>query len=202
MKRCCFFVGLLLAIPVSAQQIDSNIFLYKDAGIQISKPANWEFMSLDDYLEQKKKVDRKSKNFNDRVRMMKNIPVVTVVKKPEADEKVYTCVEFSIKDISQLSDKDEIQVMDHLIMQFKKVLKDFTILNKTHIVMISGVKASELELSYTFTPAKNMSAKCHSRIIVWKKGCFLYQLALSYDAKPNPKSVEGLKQIVDNVKLF
>jgi hypothetical protein len=158
---------------------DSNHFYSPTAGFSITKPANWQFASLEQVAANRAVASLKDKGVETQIRQNTNAPLVAILKHPEPYDDLNPSVQAMVRPLGQLEGKSSLELMHLVIPTLQNAMADFTFEVPIQETTIGGMPAAFMKAKYIASNQEGRKFKTYSRLWVIPHGSFLFMISMS-----------------------
>jgi hypothetical protein len=194
-------IAILALVSIcSAQVPDSNMFISQTAGIRVSKPSHWQFAGLGVVNDNRDRIKFGDSAMQKAIKNA-NTPLVAMLKYPEPHPEMNPSFQIGVKPLGALKEQTEAQLWKLILPALARTFKDFKVVKEPKEIVLGGKKMSAIEISYVLEMQTGETYPCQSRMILWIKGEYLFQIGIGTANPPKPGDLEDIEAILASIKL-
>jgi len=143
-------------------------------GFKVIKPKGWHITTSKEYAENLGKIDINDPKLKNLVQRNANIPVITYTKYQEPYNDLNPGFKVNIYPLGKLDPDNPVKILEVLLPNLQKVLKDYKLTVPPKETTVSGLKASYMQVFYTLVTSDGSSfPSCTEMWVVPKRNFFL-----------------------------
>ncbi len=154
---------------------DSDSIYYNETfGFKVFKPDGWHVETSKEYVETLRKIDLNDPKLKDIVQKNANVPVVSYTKYREPYQDLNPGFKVNVYPLGKFDPKQPVKILDVLLPNLQRVLKDYRLVIPPRETTVSGLKASYMQVFYTLvTSDGSRYPSCTEIWVVPNKNYFL-----------------------------
>jgi hypothetical protein len=195
------FALALVFTGYSAYASDPEVFKNQTAGFQVTKPAEWHYVTAAQNLENIKAAKLTDKEFHAAMLKYATAPLVAMTKFPEPYDDLNPSFKVNVKPYGQLKGQDPAQLINLLVPQFKNVFKDFDLAQPPTEVIISGIRSAYARMNYTLQISDGRSFPTTSELWIVPHGEYFFVIGAGTRQDENTGSRKEIAAILETVKI-
>lgn len=168
------FVLVLCAGAAVAGKPD--VFRNPTAGLQVTKPAAWHYVTAAQNLENIKAVKLKDEEFHAAMQKYAAAPLVAMTRFPEPYEDVNPSFKVNIRPLGPLKGKDPKDLIGLFLPQLEKSFRDFELVQPATSVEVSGIKAAYARINYTMEIPDGRTFPTTSELWIVPRGDYFFMI--------------------------
>lgn len=177
-----------------------DLFKNTAFGIELIKPANWEYVSHAEILDSEKNTRLADKDLKKRMIQISRAPLVAMVSHQAADKSDAT-FKIQVLPLGDLKDKDLRIFLRQLSEKMKQSYKDFVLIQQPANSILSGLKSVDMIGSFSFQTEDGRSFPVLSHMWLVPRGDLFFMIAASAD-KSDEKAIQiELPKIISSIKI-
>jgi len=143
-------VGIVVVIIVAACAMagESDAFRSATAGFEITKPADWHYLTAEQNQENLSRVELTDDEYKEALLKYATVPLVAMVKYAEPFDDLNPSVKVNIKPLGELKGMAATEILSLFIPQLEKLFQDFEVAEGPQPVEVSGFPAGYLRVHY------------------------------------------------------
>lgn len=193
-------LGLVLT-SFSAYAQESGVFKSEIAGFEITKPADWQFVTAEQNLENLKNTQVGDKDFQAAMVKYATAPLVAMAKHSEPFNDVNPTLKVNIKPFGPLKGTAPTKILGILVTQFEKVFQDLEIVTPPTAVKVSGLDAGYIKMNYTLQVPDGTSFPTTSELWIVPRGDYFFMIGSGTRQDEATGSRKEIQAIVDTVVI-
>lgn len=136
----------------------SNKFYSETVGFEITKPSDWHFLTVQDNIDNLKRVDFRDPEFKELIVKYSTRPLVVMTKYAEPFNDLNPSIKVVFKPFGSLQDKGALGVLEFMLSQLYKVdvFNDLKVVQKPTKINISGIEGAYMRINYNFIVDKSI----------------------------------------------
>ncbi len=202
-KARVFWSTLLLALtlPVVAYGAGSDLYVNRDAGFQITKPANWHFLPTEVVAKNLALPRLREKDLEQAIRSRPTVPFLVITKYQEPHAGLNPSVQVSFRTQGDLTGKGARALLDRMVTRLKENFSDFQELAPVGETTIDSRPAAQTLAKYTVRDSSGAEFKTVAYMWVIPRGEYMLTIN-AYAPEDGPDaSTDEFKKILGSVKL-
>jgi len=195
------YISIVLIFASVNIQADENTFKNHTAGLEVTKPDSWSFLTAQENFDLIKDAEYKDKDFQEMMRKYAAAPLVAMMKYPEPYDDLNPSFKVNIKPFGRNKGADGKQVISMLLPQFKKIFKNFEVIQSPSDVEVSGLKAAYAKVNYTMEIQDGRTFPTTSELWIVPRGDYFFMIGVGSRQNEEESTVEEIKQIINSIKI-
>jgi hypothetical protein len=180
---------------------DSNKFESLTVGFKVTKPAEWQFITAEENLENLKKVQMNDAEFQQLMLKYSTVPLVAIMKYPEPFDDLNPSFKVNIKPLGQLKGADPKQILNLLLPQFQKIFEDFNLVQPPMDTKVSGLNAAYMRINYSLVIPDGRKFPTSSELWIVPRGDFFFMIGAGTRQDEKTGSRNDIQNILSSVVL-
>lgn len=193
------FIASILASYAFADQPD--VFNNPTAGIQVSKPAEWNYSTVEQNLENIKRIKLADKEFQAAMQKYATAPLLSMMKFAEPYEDINPSFKINLKPYGQLKGKQPAELVNLVVSQLKNIFNDFELVQPAIEVEVSGIKSAYTRINYTIEIPDGRSFPTTSEIWVVPRGDYFFLIGAGTRQDEKTGSRAEINSILRTIKI-
>ena len=208
-------VGLTIH-PLKAIAINSDNYVNKKFGILLTKPSNWDFVSIKNFGKLKKDQLLSDEFEPNKGEVWEELgdPILVIAKygldKPEHNDKFSPAITVFISnknDILEFCKDEDIEADFEEIVRMvddgsERIFKDYTTLRESTPYNLSETKGFDSEWTWTFESIEHKkSFRCKTWTIIVEKGDFIYSFNMIDSEEAGEVEEKNFKEFVKTIRI-
>jgi len=193
------FLIVLLWTGVAAA--DSNTFHSPVAGFAITKPESWQYMSTQDVMENRERVEMEDKSLQKLVRERANAPIVAFTRYGLDYDDLNPSVQVLLRPLGTLNQFPPTRLLHISVSGLKKAYRDFTFIEAIHETQVDGLAAATMKAQYTLTSVSGRRFAVLARMWVVPRGDYLFMIAMSGPVTGPNVSEKEFEQALHSIRI-
>jgi hypothetical protein len=140
------FLSLLATVGQSA---DTNTYSNPTLGVTISKPADWQFATIEQHAENLARAKFKDKQLQEWIVKHSTAPLVVMMKHPEPFDDLNPSFKMNVKPLGKLPGDNPKAMIEIIIPQFRKAFENFELVVPPKDTTVAGHKAAYTKIHYS-----------------------------------------------------
>jgi hypothetical protein len=128
-----------------------NTFTNVTVGFSVTKPDAWQFFTVEQNLENLKRIKLKDEEFRKSMLKYSTAPLVAMTKYSEPYDDLNPSLKVNIKPLGNLKGMDVKDIINMITAPLKDVVKDFKVTVPPAETTVSGLKAGYVQFNYSVT---------------------------------------------------
>jgi hypothetical protein len=203
-----FFIGLATAFYLTvsagaadAPASDTNRFHSPTAGFTITKPAGWQFATMEQVAASRAVARLKDKELEAQIRQRANAPLVVITKHPEPHDDLNPSTQVMVRPLGQLEGKSAVELMRLIVPGIQRAMADFTFVEAIQETKVGGMPAAYMKAKYTVANPEGKEFKTLARTWILPRGSFMFMISMSGPQEGAEVSEAEFKAILDSIKI-
>ncbi|HPI95757.1 MAG TPA: hypothetical protein PK055_08975 [Gammaproteobacteria bacterium] len=190
---------LFLSFSVKAE--DTNVFENVTVGFKVTKPNDWQFVTVKDNFDNLKKVKMDNQEFKQMMLKYSTAPLVAMMKHPEPFEDLNPSFKVNIKPIGQLKDYTPEQIVALIIPQFEKVFTNFVVVHQPERIKIGGLDAGYMKANYTLSTQDGKNFDTTSELWIVPRGDYFFTIGAGTRKDEKTGTREEISKIIESIQF-
>jgi hypothetical protein len=201
MRSSTLFLLLLLATALSAAD-DPNRFESVAAGVAITKPADWTFMSQQSVMENRARIKLQSAEFETAVLELASAPLVVIAKHPEPYDNLNPSLQVLVRSLPEaMAAMSAEQILQAVIPTLQQNFADFRIEQDIQATKVAGRAAADFVARYTVATTEGRSFPTRARMVVIPRSGFLLMIGMTAAPEGPDGARAEFKTILESLTL-
>ncbi|MSU62697.1 MAG: hypothetical protein EXS31_09920 [Pedosphaera sp.] len=204
MSQLFGFVPVALWIILTAYTAvaaDQNTFESREAGIKITKPADWHFMPAKAAAQNLALPKLRNREVEKEIRSKPNISFLVIARYQEPYAGVNPSVQVTLKTQGELVGKGAVSLLTKITDRLKGSFGDFTFVEPVAESMLDGNPAARMAASYTVTDADGREFKTRARMWVVPRGDYMLTISMAGSNDGPNVSEKEFGQILQSIRI-
>ncbi|TYK64672.1 hypothetical protein [Colwellia echini] len=169
------------------------------AGIKITKPASWHFLSAQQNIENLKSVDWRNAKTKDLVLKYAKAPLVAMMKYPEPYEDINPSLKINIQSLGDFSADNPNNILNLILPHLKKAFIDLEVIQEPIEITLSGLKASYMRFNYNLVVPGGESFPTTSEMWLVPRGDYYFMIGSGTRQDEKTGSRKEIKEILNTL---
>lgn len=195
---------LAVAFILSAGTVvaaDPSVFNNPTAGLQVTKPAEWNYLTATQNMDNIKAMKLSDEEFHAAMQKYATAPLVAMTKFPEPFDDVNPSFKVNIKPYGELKGRPPQEIISLVVPQFQKIFKDFVLVQAPTEVIVSGIKSGYARLNYTMEVPGGRAFPTTSELWIVPRGDYFFMIGAGTRQDEKTGSREEIQSILKTVKI-
>jgi hypothetical protein len=188
-------------LAMSAHADEAEVFKSLTAGFEVTKPADWQFATAEQNLENLKRTEFNDKEFHAAMVKYATAPLVAMMKYPEPFDDLNPTLKVNIKPFGQLKGTSPTKIMTLLLPQFEKAFKDFALVEPPTRVTVSGIESGYMRMNYSLQVPDGRTFPTTSELWIVPRGDYFFMIGAGTRQDEKTGSRKELQAILDTVRI-
>lgn len=180
---------------------EPEVFNNPTAGLKLTKPASWHYVSAAQNLENIKAMKLSDEEFHAAMKKYAAAPLVAMTKHPEPFDDVNPSLKINIKPFGGLKGRPPQDVVNLIVPQFQKVFKDFELVQPPMEVEVSGIKSAYARMNYTMEIPDGRTFPITSELWIVPRGDYFFMIGAGTRQDERTGSREEIQGILRELKI-
>ena len=169
-------VGIVVVIIVAACAMagESDAFRSATAGFEITKPADWHYLTAEQNQENLSRVELTDDEYKEALLKYATVPLVAMVKYAEPFDDLNPSVKVNIKPLGELKGMAATEILSIFIPQLEKLFQDFEVAEGPQPVEVSGFPAGYLRVHYNLRVGDELVFPTASELWIVPRGDYFF----------------------------
>jgi hypothetical protein len=197
------FINIIILILVSsiACAESKNVFENLAAGVKVTKPTDWQFVTAEENLENIKRVELNDSDFKKLMLKYSTAPLVVMMKYPEPYDDLNPSFKVNVKPLGKLKGADPKQILRLILPQFEKLFKDFVLVQEPMDTSVSGINAAYMRINYSLAIPDGRSFPTTSELWIVPRGNYFFMFGAGTRQDEKTGSRSEIEKILHSVIL-
>jgi len=191
----------LAALSGVAAANESDTFHSPTAGFEITKPADWQFVTAAEVQENLERTKLGDEEFRAAMLKYATVPMVAMMKYPEPFEDVNPSFKVNIKPLGQFKGRTPVEIMSILLPQLEKVFRDFKLSQAPTRSEVSGLEGAYARIDYTLETAEGATFPCTSELWIVPRGDYFFLLGAGTRQDESTGSRSEVQAILSSIRI-
>jgi len=167
----CLFFSITAATPKDANRFRSPV-----AGFEVTKPAQWQFATMEQSRENLKRAKLSDQEFQEAMVKYATTPMVSILKHAEPFADVNPSFRVNVRALGELKGKSALDIAGLLVAPLQKAFKDCEVKEPPKEVVVSGLKAAYARFDYSLETADGGSFPTTSELWIIPRGDYFFMI--------------------------
>ena len=164
---------------MASEPTDPDLFRSEAARLELRKPSEWHFQSLQSVLENRAAVKTNDEAFQKAIEQMATSPLVIAAKHEEPYDKLNPSFQVIVRPAGPLEGKTGAEILRLVEPTLKAQFADFRSVEEIRETSVSGQQAARLSARYTLKTRDGREFQTQATIVIIPRGKVLYQFGFS-----------------------
>jgi hypothetical protein len=184
-----------------ASQAKAEVFSNPTAGLQMSKPDDWHYVTAAQNLANIKALKLSDEEFHAAMQNYATAPLVAITKYKEPFEDVNPSFKINIKPYGQLKGRKPGDLITMLIPQFERAFKSFQVVQAPTDVVVSGIPSAYARMNYVMETPDGVFFPITSELWIVPRGDYFFMLGAGTRQDEKTGTRKEIESILDSVKI-
>lgn len=199
--RVVFLAASFVLVTAPILAADPNVFYNPTAGLQLTKPAEWSYVTAAQNMDNIKAMKLNDKEFHAAMQKYATAPLVAMTKFPEPFEDVNPSFKVKLKPYGELKGKPPQEIINLVVPQFQKTFKDFVLVQPPTEVVVSGIKSAYARMNYTMELPDGRTFPTTSELWIVPRGDYFFMIGAGTRQDGKTGSREEIQSILKTVQI-
>lgn len=199
--REVFLAASFFLCAGTAVAADPGVFSNPTAGLQVTKPAEWSYITAAQNMDNIKAMKLSDEEFHAAMQKYATAPLVAMIKFPEPFEDVNPSFKVNLKPYGGLKGKPPQEIISLVVPQFQKAFKDFVLVQPPSEVVVSGIKSAYARMNYTMEIPDGRTFPTTSELWIVPRGDYFFMIGAGTRQDEKTGSREEIQSILKSVKI-
>ena len=195
-------IAFALALVVgTATADDDNTFKSVTVGFEITKPNSWQFVTVEQHLENLKNTKLDDEDFHQLMLKYATTPLVAMTKYPEPYDDLNPSLKVNVKRFGKFKGTDPKQILAIVSAQIKNVFADFKIVQKPRDTVVSGIKSAYMKMNYSLQSPDGRTFPTTSELWIVPRGEYFFMIGAGTNQDGKTGSRKEIEDILQSVRI-
>lgn len=180
---------------------DNNIFESVTLEFKLTKPAEWQFATAAENLENLKKVQLSSEELRQYMLKYATAPLVVITKYPEPFDDLNPSFKVNIKPLGQLKGADPKKILELILPQFQKIFQDFNLIQPPSDTTVGRLPAAYMRINYSLTAEDGRTFPTASELWIVPRGDYFFMIGAGTRQDEKTGSRDEIAKIMSSIEL-
>ena len=199
-KNACLAASFVLSAG-TAVAADLSVFNNPTAGLQVTKPAEWSYITAAQNMDNIKAMKLSDDEFHAAMQKYATAPLVAMTKFPEPFEDVNPSFKVNLKPYGGLKGKPPQEIISLVVPQFQKAFKDFVLVQPPVEVVVSGITSAYARMNYTMEIPDGRTFPTTSELWIVPRGDYFFMIGAGTRQDGKTGNREEIQSILKTVKI-
>lgn len=195
-----FAVALLLWAVVCISG-DADVFKNPTVGFQITKPADWNYITAVRNMENIKSMKLTDEEFQAAMQKYATAPLVAIAKYPEPYDDVNPSFKVNIKPYGDLKGIGPKEIIRLVLPQLQNAFKDFELVQLPTEVSVSGITSAYARMNYTMEISNGRTFPTTSELWIVPHGDYFFMIGAGTRQDEKTGNRDEIQEILRTVKI-
>lgn len=201
MKKSIRAAIVLFCFVGAAYAADPNQYDNPTVGLKITKPADWQFATVQQHMDNLNRVYANDKQMQEALTKYATAPLAVIYKYPEPYPDLNPSFKINIRPLGPFKGKDSKEIIRAILPSFEKMFKDYALLGPVSDVTVSGLKGAYVRIGYTLEVPDGSSFPTVSELWIVPRGDFFFMMGAGIRKDEKTGSHAEIKKILDSVVI-
>jgi hypothetical protein len=192
---------MLILHAGAAAGADPDLFKSPTAGLQLTKPAAWHYITAAENLANLENAKLNDEELRSALQKYATAPLVAMTKFPEPFDDLNPSLKVNIKPYGTLKGKSPQDIIGLLLPQFQKAFEEFALVQPPTEVTVSGIKSAYVRINYTLEIADGRTFPTTSELWIVPRGDYFFMIGAGTRQDEKTGSREEIQSILKSVKI-
>jgi len=193
-------VGLAL-VAGAVTGAEPELFDNPTAGFQVTKPAEWHYITAAQYTENLKAIKLSDEEFHAAMQKYATAPLVAMSRFPEPFDDVNPSFKVNLKPYGGLKGKRPEEIIGLLLPQFQQMFKDFALVQPPIEVEVSGIRSGYVRMNYTMEVPDGRGFPTTSELWIVPHGDYFFLIGAGTRQDEKTGTREEIQEILKSVRI-
>jgi hypothetical protein len=169
-------VAALAAWALCAPAAANDTFASQSVGFEVTKPAGWQFVSVDQNLENLKAAQLEDENLQSEMLKYATAPLVALMRHPEPFDDLNPSFKVNIRPLGGLKGSTATEILELIVPQFQQIFKDFKVAEAPRALTVSGLAAGYMRVNYSLQVADGRIFPTTSEVWIVPRGDYFFMI--------------------------
>ena len=179
----------------------ADLFSSPTAGFEVAKPADWHYISAAQNLENLKSIKLTDDEYHAAMLKYATAPLVAMTKFREPHDDLNPSFRVNIKPYGQLKGIPSTELLNLLLPQFRKMFKDFDLVQPPQEVQVSGIRSAYARMNYTMEVPGGGLFPTTSELWIVPRGDYFFVIGAGTRQDEKTGSRKEIAAILATVKI-
>lgn len=196
-----FYTAVLILSVGSSRAAEPDIFHNPTAGLWITKPAQWNYVTASQNMDNLKATKLSDEEFHAAMQKFATVPLVVMSKFPESFDDVNPSFKVNLKPYGGLKGKTPEEMISLVVPQFQKVFKDFALVQPPTEVLVSNIKSGYARMNFTMEAPDGRTFPTTSELWIVPHGSYFFMIGAGTRQDEKTGSREEIQGILKSVRI-
>lgn len=198
--RKSFILFTLMIVPLSS--FGSSLFESKMAGLRLTKPESWFFISAEENWKNLEKTKMSNEEFQQAMLKYATTPLVAITKYKEPFNDLNPSLKINIKPLGQLHGASPLKIAELIVPSLKQAFPDLKVIQTPKEVLVGGLKGTYIHVQYLLKTQAGPSFPTSSEIWIVPKGNHFFMIGAGTRQDEKTGTRKEISQIVQSIQFF
>lgn len=196
-----FVAAVLILGAGSAVAAEPDVYNNPTAGLEVTKPADWSYVTAAQNMDNIKGVKLKDEEFHAAMQKYATAPLVAMTKYPMPYDDVNPSFKVNLKPFGGLKGKSPQDIISLVMPQFKNAFQDFVLVQPPKEVFVSGIESAYARMNYTMEIPDGRSFQTTSELWIVPRGDYFFMIGAGTRQDERTGSREEIQDILASLKI-
>jgi hypothetical protein len=191
----------LATLSGAAAADEADTFRNPTAGFELTKPAEWQYITAAEAQENLKATKLNDQEFQAAMLKYATVPMVAMMKYPEPYDDINPSFKVNIKPLGQLKGRTAVELVSMILPQLQKVFKDYELVQAPVEIEVSGLKAAYARINYSLETVDGSTFPCASELWIVPRGDYFFMLGAGTRQDETTGARSEIQGILKSVKI-
>jgi hypothetical protein len=187
--------------PLLAFAASDNTFINVTVGFSVTKPDSWQFLTVEQNLENLKRMQLNDEQFREVMVKYSTAPLVAMMKYPEPYDDLNPSLKVNVKPLGNLKGMDPKGIINLVSAPLKSVFKDFEITVPPMDTTVSGLRAGYAQFNYSLAIPDGRSFPTVSELWIVPRGEYFFIIGAGTRQDEKTGTRAEIQSILKTVKI-
>jgi hypothetical protein len=193
-------VAIVMNVGV-ALAADPGVFSSPTAGLQLTKPAEWSYVTAAQNMDNIRALKLSDEEFHAAMQNYATAPLVAMAKFPEPFEDVNPSFKVNIRPYGALKGTPPQELISLVVPQFQKAFKDFVLVQPPTEAVVSGIESAYARMNYTMEVPDGRTFPTTSELWIVPRGDYFFMIGAGTRQDEKTGSRDEIHDILKTVKI-
>lgn len=196
------FVAVFLIVGASsAVATEPDVYNNPTAGIQVTKPAEWSYLTAAQNLDNIKAAKFNNEEFHAALQKYATAPLVAMTKYPLPFDDINPSFKVNLKPFAGLKGKSPEDIISLMVPQFKSAFQDFVLVQPPTKVVVSRIESAYARMNYTMEVPDGRAFHITSEIWIVPRRDYFFIIGAGTRQDERTGSREEIQSILATLKI-
>ncbi len=178
-----------------------NTFSSKTVGFSVTKPDSWQFLSVEQNLENLKRTKLSDEEFQQLMVKYATAPLVVIAKHQEPFDDLNPSLKVNVRPFGKLKGADPKQILAMVSAQFETIFKEYQVVQAPTDAEVSGIKSGYMRINYSVQIADGRAFPTTSELWIVPRGDYFFMIGAGTRQDEKTGTRKEIEQILQTVSI-